>query len=139
MECLVRQSEVNFETVLDTSMPTKMGGCSSMTLPCKCGLWPKVGGQRAAVRLPKLRDRDGSIRKRLLYFAIDRAPRYVRLAVKDDETTASAADLLTDELKAFSCPDNPRPHRSGLLLHGRCFQRSLRAVITQALARVGFR
>src|SRR3954465_103707 len=22
-------------------MPTKMVGCSSMTLPCKCGLWPE--------------------------------------------------------------------------------------------------
>ncbi len=41
--------------------------------------------------LPKLRDKDGSTRKRYLYVAIDRASRFVHLAVKDDETTASAS------------------------------------------------
>ena len=51
--------------------------------------------------LPKLRDRDGSTRKRYLYVAIDRASRYVHLAVKDDETTASAVAFLTDALDAF--------------------------------------
>jgi transposase len=40
--------------------------------------------------LPKLRDCDGMTRKRYLYVAIDRASRYVHLAVKDNETTASA-------------------------------------------------
>src|SRR3954454_8543619 len=40
--------------------------------------------------LPKLQDRDRVLRKRYLYVAIDRASRYVHLAVKDDETTASA-------------------------------------------------
>ena len=48
--------------------------------------------------LPKLRDRDGSLRKRYLYVAIDRASRYVHLAVKDDETTASAVAFLTSAL-----------------------------------------
>src|SRR5215207_3839391 len=40
--------------------------------------------------LPKLQDRDGVTRKRYLYVAIDRASRSVHLAVKDDETAASA-------------------------------------------------
>src|SRR6195952_5302872 len=51
--------------------------------------------------LPKLRDRDGSTRKRYLYVAIDRASRYVHLAVKDDETTASAVAFLSEALAAF--------------------------------------
>lgn len=51
--------------------------------------------------LPKLRDRAGSTRKRFLYVAIDRASRYVHLAVKDDETTASAVAFPTDALGAF--------------------------------------
>ena len=38
--------------------------------------------------LPKLQDRDGVTRKRYLYVAIDRASRYVHLAVKDNETSA---------------------------------------------------
>jgi transposase InsO family protein len=51
--------------------------------------------------LPKLRDRDGVCRKRYLYVAIDRASRFVHLAVKDDETTASATAFLQDMLAAF--------------------------------------
>ncbi|MCJ2122493.1 IS481 family transposase [Methylobacterium sp. J-077] len=51
--------------------------------------------------LPKLRDRDGTTRNRYLYVAIDRASRYVHLAVLDDETTASAVTFLTDALDAF--------------------------------------
>ena len=51
--------------------------------------------------LPKLQDRDRVSRKRSLYVAIDRASRYVHLAVKDDETTASAVAFLTDALGAF--------------------------------------
>ncbi len=51
--------------------------------------------------LPKLRDRDGSLRKRYLYVAIDRATRFVHLAVKDDETTASAVAFLSEALAAF--------------------------------------
>ncbi len=43
--------------------------------------------------LPKLRDRDGVTRKRFLYVAIDRCSRWVHLAVKDDETTASRRRL----------------------------------------------
>src|SRR5215203_5261142 len=49
--------------------------------------------------LPKLQDRDGVTRKRYLYVAIDRASRYVHLAVKDDETAASAVAFL-DEARA---------------------------------------
>jgi hypothetical protein len=45
--------------------------------------------------LPKLQDRDRLTRKRYLYVAIDRASRYVHLAVKDDETAASAVAFLT--------------------------------------------
>ena len=51
--------------------------------------------------LPKLQDRDRVLRKRYLYVAIDRASRYVHLAVKDDETTASAVAFLTEALGAF--------------------------------------
>ena len=51
--------------------------------------------------LPKLQDRDHVSRKRCLYVAIDRASRQVHLAVKDDETTASAVAFLTDALGAF--------------------------------------
>jgi transposase InsO family protein len=51
--------------------------------------------------LPKLQDRDRVLRKRYLYVAIDRASRYMHLAVKDDETTASATAFLADALGAF--------------------------------------
>jgi transposase InsO family protein len=51
--------------------------------------------------LPKLRDRDGVTRKRYLYVAIDRASRFVHLAVKDDETTASAVAFLEEALAAL--------------------------------------
>ena len=51
--------------------------------------------------LSKLRDCDGSTRKRYLYVAIDRASHYVHLAVKDDETTASATAFPADALGAF--------------------------------------
>jgi transposase InsO family protein len=51
--------------------------------------------------LPKLQDRDRVSRKRYLYVAIDRASRYVHLAVKDDETTASAVAFLDEALGAF--------------------------------------
>src|SRR5215207_2562737 len=40
--------------------------------------------------LPKLRDRDGVARKRVLFVAIDRCSRWVHWAVKKDETTARA-------------------------------------------------
>jgi transposase InsO family protein len=51
--------------------------------------------------LPKLRDRDGITRKRYLYVVIDRASRYVHLAVKDDETAASAIAFLDEALAAL--------------------------------------
>jgi transposase InsO family protein len=51
--------------------------------------------------LPKLRDREGVTRKRYLYVAIDRASRFVHLAVKDDETTASAVAFLGEALAAL--------------------------------------
>ena len=51
--------------------------------------------------LPKLQDCDRITRKRYLYAAIDRASRYLHLAVKDDETTASAVAFLTEALAAF--------------------------------------
>src|SRR3954451_9372170 len=40
--------------------------------------------------LPKLRTADGEFRKRYLFVAVDRRSRSVHLAVKDDETEASA-------------------------------------------------
>src|SRR3954451_1494535 len=51
--------------------------------------------------LPKLQDRDRVARKRYLYVAIDRASRYVHLAVKDSETTASAVAFLEEALAAL--------------------------------------
>src|SRR6185503_18302208 len=51
--------------------------------------------------LPKLRTQDGESRKRYLYVAIDRASRFVHLAVKDDETTASAVAFLNEAVRAF--------------------------------------
>jgi transposase InsO family protein len=51
--------------------------------------------------LPKLRTADGQSRKRYLYVAIDRASRFVHLAVKDDETERSAVAFLTEAIRAF--------------------------------------
>jgi len=55
-----------------------------------------------AKRLPKLRAAGGEWRKRFLSVAIDRRSRSVHLAVKDDETEASAKASLEEEaLAAF--------------------------------------
>src|SRR3954466_2338744 len=51
--------------------------------------------------LPKLRASDGELRKRFLFVAIDRRSRSVHLAIKDDETEASAAAFLREVLAAF--------------------------------------
>jgi len=51
--------------------------------------------------LPKLQERNRVSRERYLYVAIDRTSRYVRLAVKNDETTASAVAFLSEALVAF--------------------------------------
>src|SRR5919107_400832 len=51
--------------------------------------------------LPKLRTQDGELRKRFLFVAIDRRSRTVHLAVKDDETEASAKAFLEEALAAF--------------------------------------
>src|SRR4028119_2130463 len=50
--------------------------------------------------LPKLRTADGEWRKRFLFVAIDRRSRFVHLAVRDDETEASATALLGEALAA---------------------------------------
>jgi transposase InsO family protein len=51
--------------------------------------------------LPKLRTAGGEWRKRYLFVAIDRRSRSVHLAVKDDETEASAKAFLEEALAAF--------------------------------------
>jgi transposase len=51
--------------------------------------------------LPKLRAADGELRKRYLLVAVDRRSRFVHLAVKDDETEASARTFLGEALAAF--------------------------------------
>jgi transposase InsO family protein len=51
--------------------------------------------------LPKLRTADGELRKRYLFVAIDRRSRSVHLAVKDEETEASATAFLKEALAAF--------------------------------------
>jgi transposase InsO family protein len=66
--------------------------------------------------LPKLRTADGELRKRFLFVAIDRRSRSVHLAVRDDETEASARAFLGEALAAF-------PFRVTRLLtdRGSCF------------------
>ena len=54
-----------------------------------------------AKHLPKLRDKEGVTRKRFLFVAIDRCSRWVHLAVKDDETTASAVAFLKEAAQTF--------------------------------------
>jgi transposase InsO family protein len=51
--------------------------------------------------LPKLRTSNGESRKRYLYVAIDRASRFVHLAVKDDEPERSAVAFLKEAVQAF--------------------------------------
>src|SRR3712207_804099 len=51
--------------------------------------------------LPKLRTADGELRRRYLFVAIDRRSRSVHLAVRDDETEASARSFLEEALAAF--------------------------------------
>ena len=51
--------------------------------------------------LPKRWDKEGITRKRFLFVAIDRCSRWVHLAVKDDETTASAVAFLKEAVQAF--------------------------------------
>jgi transposase InsO family protein len=51
--------------------------------------------------LPKLRTTNGESRKRFLFVAIDRCSRSVHLAVKDDETEASALAFLQEAVAAF--------------------------------------
>jgi transposase InsO family protein len=51
--------------------------------------------------LPKLRTADGELRRRYLFVAIDRRSRSVHLAVKDEETEASARAFLEATLAAF--------------------------------------
>jgi transposase InsO family protein len=50
--------------------------------------------------LPKLRDQEGVTRKRFLYVAIDRASRWVHLAVRDDELASSAMAFLNEAIAA---------------------------------------
>ncbi len=51
--------------------------------------------------LPKLRTAGGDWRKRYLFVAIDRRSRFVHLAVRDDETEASARAFLEEAVAAF--------------------------------------
>jgi transposase InsO family protein len=50
--------------------------------------------------LPKLRDQEGVVRKRYLYVVIDRASRWVHLAVLDDEGMGSAIAFLKEAIAA---------------------------------------
>src|SRR5689334_23075836 len=62
----------------------------------------ELGFVRVDVKhLPKLRTQDGELRKRYLFVAIDRRSRSVYLAVKDDETEASARSFLEEALATF--------------------------------------
>ena len=66
--------------------------------------------------LPKLRAAGGEWRKRFLFVAIDRRSRFVHLAVKDEETEASATAFLKEALAAF-----PFRVRRVLTDRGSCF------------------
>src|ERR671913_331842 len=66
--------------------------------------------------LPKLRTQDGQSRKRDLDVAIDRASRFVHLAVRDDETERSAVAFLKEAVQAF-----PFQVTHGLTDRGSCF------------------
>jgi transposase InsO family protein len=66
--------------------------------------------------LPKLRDKEGVTRKRFLFVAIDRCSRWVHLAVKEDETAASAVAFLKEAVQAF-----PFPITHVLTDRGSCF------------------
>src|SRR5688500_3205412 len=68
--------------------------------------------------LPKLRTGDGESRKRYLYVAIDRASRFVHLAVKDDATARSAVAFLEEAVQAF-LPGHPCAHGRRIMLYGR--------------------
>ena len=62
--------------------------------------------------LPKLRTADGKWRKRFLFVAIDRRSRSVHLAVKDDETEASARAFLEEALSRRRSPPSPSGSRT---------------------------
>jgi transposase len=68
--------------------------------------------------LPKLRTADGQSRKRYLFVAIDRRSRFARLAVKDEETEASAVAVLGGRPR-LPLPGHPRAHRPRLPPHRR--------------------
>src|SRR3954468_8118990 len=65
------------------------------------GLRARLRASGREKHLPKLRTADGELRKRYLFVAIDRRSRFVHLAVKDDETEASARTFLEAALTAF--------------------------------------
>ncbi len=71
--------------------------------------------------LPKLRTADGQSRKRYLYVAIDRASRFVHLAVKDDETERSAVAFLKEAVQAFPFQAFPFQVTHVLTDRGSCF------------------
>jgi transposase len=62
--------------------------------------------------LPKLRTAGGAWRKRFLFVAIDRRSRSVHLAVKDDETEASARAFLEEALSRRRSPPSPSGSRT---------------------------
>ena len=63
---------------------------------------PALEAGRAARSTPQSPLGDGECRKRYLMVAIDRRSRWVHLAVKDDETEASAVASFEEALVAFS-------------------------------------
>jgi hypothetical protein len=88
--------------------------------------------------LPKLRTADGEWRKRFLFVAIDRRSRSVHLAVRDDETEASARAFLGEALAAFPfrvthvltdrAPASPRGFEKGVAVPARQWPRCRPAV-----------
>lgn len=77
--------------------------------------------------LPKLRTADGERRKRYLFVAIDRRSRSVHLAVKDDETEASAIAFLREAASAF-----PFRRTHVLTDNGSCFTPSFAGVCAES-------
>jgi transposase InsO family protein len=62
---------------------------------------PEPQGTFDVKHLPKLCTEDGQLRKRFLYFAVDRCSRFIFLAVYNAENAANAVDILAQARKAF--------------------------------------
>ena len=87
-----------------------------------------VLARRYGVSTETLRTGDGETRKRYLSVAIDRASRFVHLAVKDDETERSAVAFLTEAVRAFPFQVSPVLTDRGSCFTADGFERACRTL-----------